>query len=123
MESLELGPDILDVVQFGGIFRKPLDPQPVVSSGERLAGRLAGVDRAIVEHDNDRLHSNTSLVAIETVQFLQEGDEVSAARGTTCMDDQLAPREVKAPIMATFVDIPGAGTRRSAPRFAQARAR
>jgi hypothetical protein len=51
--ALQIAPGSLDVVQFRGIFRQPFDRQPSLRS-ERGAGGFAGVDRAIIEHQDDR---------------------------------------------------------------------
>ncbi len=55
MMPLQIAPDFFDVVEFGGVFRQPLDRQPVRPLGERGACRLAGVDRAVVEREDGGL--------------------------------------------------------------------
>jgi hypothetical protein len=53
MVRLEVAPDRFDVVEFGGVFRQPLDGEPVGAGGQRGAGELAGVDRPVVlDQDN-----------------------------------------------------------------------
>src|SRR3954466_14785229 len=52
---LQVAPDPFDVVQLRSIFRQPLDPEPVGALGERGAACLAGVDRAVVEDQNEGL--------------------------------------------------------------------
>lgn len=47
MMGLEIVPDHLDVVEFGGIFWQPLDGEPMLARFERLEGKLADVDRAV----------------------------------------------------------------------------
>jgi hypothetical protein len=47
MMSLEVTPDHLDVIEFGRIFRQPLDGEPMGSLGERRQRRLADVDRPL----------------------------------------------------------------------------
>ena len=89
--------------------------------GERGPCRLADVDRAVVEHHDDRLDGRPGLRAVEVVEGLQMRDEVGAVREVVTMSLRWVQASV--PIMATFLDCPGAGTRRSAPRLAQARAR
>ena len=51
------------------------------------------------------------------------GDEIAAALGRAGMDDELARDVIERPQHRTFLACPGAGTRKSAPDFAQARAR
>src|SRR3712207_9042021 len=51
---LQVAPDGSDVVQLRGVLRQPLDGEPMRPLGEGGAGRLAGVDRAVVEHEDDR---------------------------------------------------------------------
>src|SRR4051812_23658270 len=46
---LEVAPASLDVVQFGGVFRQPLDGEPG-ALGEGAGCQLAGVDRPVVEN-------------------------------------------------------------------------
>ena len=55
MWALEFAPHDLDVVEFGGIFGEPFDGEPVRAGGECGAGRLADVDRAVIENNDDRL--------------------------------------------------------------------
>ena len=42
-----------DVVEFGRISGQPLDARPMGAGGQRGPGRLAGMDRAVVEPDGD----------------------------------------------------------------------
>src|SRR3954466_6159690 len=61
---LQVAPEHLDVVQLRSVFRQPLDREPVGSrgeSGESGAGRLAGVDRTVVEDQNEGLDRNPEL--------------------------------------------------------------
>src|SRR3954464_11581787 len=71
---LQVAPDRFDVVELWGVFRKPFDPEPVGALGERGAARLAGVDRAVVEDEHDRLDRNPELGTIATVDLPQESD-------------------------------------------------
>src|SRR5215207_1599865 len=73
---LQVAPDRFDVVELWGVFRQPLDPEPVGALGERGAARLAGVDRAVIQDKHDRLDRNSELGAIAPIDLLQEGDEV-----------------------------------------------
>src|SRR5208282_3082120 len=51
----EIVPDNLDVVEFGRIFRQPLDGEPMLARSEGGKGELADVDRSIVLDQHDRL--------------------------------------------------------------------
>jgi hypothetical protein len=51
--TLQIAPGEFDVVEFGGVFRQPLDGEPGTGC-ERLAGQPAGVDRTVVEDENRR---------------------------------------------------------------------
>src|SRR5215213_6815628 len=73
---LQVAPEDLDVVQLRGIFRQPLDREPVSALGEGRTGHLAGVDRAIVEDEHDRLNRHPELGAIAPIDLLQDSDEV-----------------------------------------------
>src|SRR5271169_13031 len=53
--GLKIAPDRLDVVEFGGVFRQPLDCEPVCSGGQGGERAFAGVDRTIVLDQHDRL--------------------------------------------------------------------
>ena len=93
------------------------------AGGEGCGRGLADVDRPVVEHDDDRLHRQARPRAIDAVEGFQERDEIGAALGFAGVHDEPASGVVSAPIIATFLAWPGAGTRRSAPRLAQALAR
>jgi len=45
---LQIVPDDLDVIQFGRVFGRPLDGEPMCASGEGCERELADVDRPIV---------------------------------------------------------------------------
>src|SRR3982751_574294 len=92
---LQVAPETLDVVQLRSIFRQPLDPEPGGALGERGAACLAGVDRAVVEDQNDGLDRNSALGPIAPVDLLQERDEVRASLGPAGAHDELAPRPVE----------------------------
>ena len=63
--ALEVAPDRLDVVEFGRVFRQPFDGQPVRPGGECGEGELAGMDRAIVLDQDDRLGLSPGLRAVD----------------------------------------------------------
>src|SRR3954467_14732612 len=92
---LQVAPETLDVVQLRSVFRQPLDPEPVGALGERGAACLAGVDRAVVEDEHDRLERGPELGPIAPVDLLQESDEVRASFGPAGAHDELAPRPVE----------------------------
>ena len=121
--GLKIAPDRLDFIEFGGIFRQPLDGEPVCAGGQGGKRAFAGVDRTIVLDQHDRLGLSPGLRSEETVELLQMGDEIAAALGRAGQDDELARDVISDPSIATFLACPGAGTRKSAPDFAQARAR
>src|SRR3954466_2905225 len=92
---LQVAPETLDVVQLRSVFRQPLDREPVGPRGEGGASRLAGVDRAVVEDQNEGLDRNPELGTIAPVDLLQESDEVRASFGPARAHDQVAPGPVE----------------------------
>jgi hypothetical protein len=118
---LEIMPD-LDVVEFRRILRQPLDGEPVCAGGKRRHREFARVDRAIVLDEHHRLDGLAGSGAIKPVELLKVGDEVAAALGRAGVVSAGVAWSSE-PSIATFLACPGAGTRRSAPAFAQARAR
>src|SRR5215212_6647172 len=73
---LQVAPDRFNVVELWGVFRQPLDAEPVGALGERGAGRLAGVDRTVVENEHDGLERDPELGTLAPIDRLQESDEV-----------------------------------------------
>ena len=53
--GLKIAPDRLDFIEFGGVFRQPLDGEPVCAGGQGGERPFAGVDRTIVLDQHDRL--------------------------------------------------------------------
>ena len=51
--GFQVSPDGFDVVEIGRVFGPPLNAKPMVAGGQRGPGLLAGMDRAVVEHDDD----------------------------------------------------------------------
>src|SRR4051812_19264330 len=92
---LQVAPDRFDVVQLRSVFRQPLDPEPVGALGERCAGRLAGVDRAVIQDEHEGLDRDPELGPIAPVDLLQESDEVRASFGPAGAHDERAPRPVE----------------------------
>src|SRR3954447_5586376 len=93
--ALYIAPDILDVVQLGGIFRQPLDGWPVRSRRQRGAARLAGVDWSIIEHQHDWLADHSPPRSVTAAKFTQQVDEVAAPLGPAGMDQQFAGRPIQ----------------------------
>ncbi|MEI6099384.1 MAG: hypothetical protein WCS20_14060, partial [Alphaproteobacteria bacterium] len=52
MMGFEAAPDCFDAVAFGRLCGRPRDASPMGAGGERGPGRLAGMDRSFVEHDD-----------------------------------------------------------------------
>ena len=92
---LQVAPESLDVVQLRGVFRQPLDGEPVGTLGEGGARRLAGVDRAVVENEHEGLDRDPELGTIAPINLLQQSDEVRASLGPAGAHDQVAPGPVK----------------------------
>src|SRR3954463_14307389 len=76
MMPLQVAPETLDIVQLRSVFRQPLDPEPMSPLGEGGTSRLAGVDRTVVEDQNEGLDRDAELGTIAAVDLLQESDEV-----------------------------------------------
>src|SRR3712207_6039208 len=93
--TLQIAPQGLDVVQLRGVFRQPLDGEPVRALGQGGAGRLAGVDRPVVEHEDDGSRHLARPRTPAPVELLQEGDDVRAALGPAGPDDETASRPVE----------------------------
>src|SRR5918912_889712 len=74
--TLEVAPASLDVVEFGRVFRQPLDGQPRRARGERLGGGLAGVDRAVVEDQDD---GSVRFAGLRRVGPLERAEQVDLA--------------------------------------------
>ena len=98
--------------------------EPMGAVGERRLREFAGVDWTIILDQHHRLGGLSGLGTVELVQSFEMGDKVAAAFGLGSMHDELAGLyDRREPSIATFFACPGAGTRRSAPIIAQARAR
>src|SRR5580698_1664629 len=92
MMRLEVAPDGLDVVQFRGVFRRPLDSEPMRAGGEGCERELAGVDRAVVLDQHDGGEGLSGLRTIEPVELLEMRDEIAAALARAGVDDEFADR-------------------------------
>jgi hypothetical protein len=121
--AFEVAPGSLDIVQLRGIFGQPFEGEPT-PLGERGTGSFAGMDRAVVENEGDGFLRASWARPVNRVEAAQSGDEVGAAFGCAGIDDQLVwAAQSRKPSSARLRAWPGAWTRRSAPRLAQARAR
>src|SRR3954451_13033949 len=92
---LQVAPENLDIVQLRGGFRQPLDAEPGGALGEGGARRLAGVERAVVEDQNEGLERDPELGPIAPIDLLQERDEARAALGSAGVNHELAPGPVE----------------------------
>jgi len=52
MIGFEVAPGIFDLIEFGRIFRQPLNSEPVSARGKRRLCHFADVDGAVVEDDH-----------------------------------------------------------------------
>src|SRR5580692_9913754 len=71
MMGLKIAPDRLDFIEFGGVFRQPLDGEPMCAGGQGGERAFAGVDLTIVLDQHDRLGLSPGLRSKETVELLQ----------------------------------------------------
>ena len=92
--AFQVAPGSLDVIQFRGIFWEPLDGQPR-PHGEGSLGGLAGMDRTVVEDEDDGFVLAAGAWPVNRVEASQKGDEVAAALGGASADDQLVFGEVE----------------------------
>src|SRR5271157_1646207 len=104
--GLKIAPDRLDVVEFRGVFRQPLDGEPVCAGGQGGERAFAGVDRTIVLDQHDRFGLSPGLRSKETVELLQMGDEIAAALGRAGMDDELARDLIERPQHRDLLGLP-----------------
>src|ERR1700686_2497814 len=86
--AFQIAPGSLDVVQFRSVFRQPFDGQPI-AHGERSLRGFAGMDRAVVEHEDDGLVRAAGAWPVDRVEAAEEGDEIATALGSAGADDQL----------------------------------
>ena len=93
--GFQVSPDGFDVIEFRCVFGQPLDAQPMGARRERGLGGLAGMDRSVVEHDDDGPLALAGFGAVMMIEFFQKGDEVGAALGFGGGDDQPAVAPVE----------------------------
>src|ERR1700688_445782 len=108
---LEAAPDDFDVVEFWSVFGQPLDGEPVRPGREGGQRELAEMDRSIILDQHDRLCGPAGLGAVEVVELLEMGHEVSAALGGAGMDNELAREGIE---RAQHRHLPGLSGRRHA---------
>src|SRR6202795_1486644 len=87
--TFQIAPGSLDVVEFGSVFRQPFDGQPI-ARGKCGPRGLAGMDRAVVEHEDDGFVGPAGAWPVDRVEAAEEGDEVAAELGGAGAGDQLA---------------------------------
>ncbi len=92
--ALEVAPGSLDVVQLRSVLRQPFDAQPR-ALGQRRPGGFAGMDRAVVENEDDRLPRPTWAGSISGIEPTQQSKKVAAALGGAGVDEQPASGEIE----------------------------
>ena len=75
---LEIVPDDLDVIEFGGVFGQPLNGEPVCPGSERCARELTDMDRSIALYQHDRLDPPARHGAVELIELLEMRRQVTA---------------------------------------------
>jgi hypothetical protein len=114
-------PDAFDVVQFGCVFGQPLDDEPVGAGGQRCQrelwiGPLSSTSTTgLMGCPGFGPYSRSSCSRWATKSLLRLVGLVCTISWRVTWSNE--------PSMATFFACPGAGTRRSAPALAHARAR
>jgi hypothetical protein len=93
--TLQITPNSLDIIEFGGVFWQPLDGQPVRPCRQGCRGCLAGMDRTVVENQHGWLAHRAWPGAVEAIDLLQQRDEVRAALGPAGVYDQLTSGPVE----------------------------
>src|SRR3954447_2831631 len=92
---LQVAPDPFNIVQLRGVFRQPLDREPVGARREGSAACLTRVDRAVVEDKHDGRERDPELGAIAAVDLLQQSNEVRASFGPAGAHDELATSPIE----------------------------
>src|SRR3954452_19438746 len=82
---LEVAPASFDVVQFGGVFRQPLDSEPS-TLGKRPGCQLAGVNRPVVENRDQGPGSFGG--AVGGTELVEQGNKVGGALGGAGVHEQ-----------------------------------
>ena len=89
---LEVAPASLDIVQFGSVFWQPFKGEPG-AHGERLCGQLAGVDRPVIEHRNQRPGAFGG--AVGGAKLVEQGNKVGGALGGAGVDEKAPADRIK----------------------------
>src|SRR3712207_759130 len=82
MMTLQVAPEFFDVIELWSIFRQPLDPEPVRPLLKRGPRQLAGVDRAVVHDQANRLDRGAGHGTIAAVALLPKRDAVRTPAGS-----------------------------------------
>src|SRR5947209_18713392 len=82
---LEVAPTSFDIVQFGGVFRQPLDGEPG-ALGKRAGCQLAGVDRPVVENRDQGPGAFGG--AVGGTELVEQGNEGGGALGGAGVHEQ-----------------------------------
>src|SRR5215217_8199207 len=93
--TLQITPNPLDIIEFGGVFWQPLDAQPVRPCRQGCRGCRAGMDRTVVENQHGWLGRRARPGAVEAIDLLQQRDEVRAALGPAGVHDQFTSGPVE----------------------------
>jgi len=80
-------------------------------------------DRSVVFDQHDWCGGPARHGTVESIELLEMRHEIGAAFGCAGVDDELARDMIERTQHGHFFGLPRAGTRRSAPAFAEARAR
>src|SRR3954447_8667977 len=92
---LQVAPDPFNIVQLRGVFRQPLDREPVGARREGSAACLTRVDRAVVEDKHDGLEHYPELGTVAPINLLQQSNEVRASFGPAGAHDELATSPIE----------------------------
>src|SRR5919202_449359 len=83
---LEVAPASLDIVEFGSVFRQPLDGEPG-TLGKRAGCQLAGVDWPVVENRDQGPGAFGG--AVGGAKLVEQGDKVGGTLGGADMHEKL----------------------------------
>src|SRR3954467_5060115 len=91
---LEVAPASFDIVQFGGVFRQPLEGEP--RALDKCAGcQLAGVDWPVVENRDQGPGAFGG--AVGGAELVEQGNEVGRALGGAGVHEQAAVAWIEGP--------------------------
>src|SRR4051794_14059678 len=83
---LEVAPASFDIVQFGGVFRQPLEGEPG-ALGKRAGCQPAGVDRPVVENRNQGPGAFGG--AVGGAELVEQGNKIGGALGGAGVHEQV----------------------------------